>query len=169
MWRTFRKQVLTGAAQPIFGDKLTAAMAIPIDGVDPIIHVADTTIYQDGDRIVIDAGQATADTVRIVTRPTATTMQVTSEGAPYHAHAVNAIIALSISCTEILFSGNGSALYLGTDNTITNTGGGNVVYEILPGASFRETYSANWNTVRTSDLWMAGSLSDTTIVAAQVI
>ena len=169
MWRTFRKQAVTGAAQPIFGDKLTAAMAIPPDGVDPIITVADTTIYEVGDRITIDAGQVTADTLRITAKTSGTKMTGNSEGAPYHAHAVNAIIALAIPATEILFSGNGSALYLGTDNTITNTGGGNVIYEILPGASFRMTYSANWNTVRTDDLWMAGSLSDTAIVAAQVI
>jgi len=170
MWRTFRKQTLTGAAQPIFGDKLTAAMPIPPDGVDPIVNVADTTIYQQGDRITIDAGQTNLDTVLITTIKSGTQMQVTSQGAPYHAHAVNAIIALAIPCTEILFSGNASTLYLGTDNTITATGGGNVIYAILPGAGFRETYSANWNTVRTDDLWMAGAgVSDGAIVAAQVI
>ena len=170
MWRTFRKQALTGSAQPIFGDKLTAAMAVPINGVDPVITVADTTIYWEGDRITIDAGQATADTVRIIKKLTATTMQVNNEGAPLHAHAVNAIIALAIPATEILISGNGGAVYLGTDNTVTSTGGGNVIYEILPGASFRDTYTANWNTVRTDDLWMAGGgVSDSAIVAAQVI
>jgi hypothetical protein len=170
MWRTFRKQALTGAAQPIFGDKLTAAMAIPPSHVDPIINVADTTIYQQGDRITLDAGQANADTVLITTIKSGTQMQVTSQGAPYHAHAANAIIALALPATEILISGNAGTLYLGTDNTITAVGGGNVMYVILPGAGFRDTYSANWNTVRTDDLWMAGAgISDSAIVAAQVI
>ena len=173
MWRTFRAQALTGAAQPIFGDKLTAAMAVPIDGVDPIITVADTTIYWDGDRITIDPDLANADTVRIIKRLTATTMQVNNEGAPLHAHAVNAIIALSIPATEIIVSiksrvGAGS-IFLGTDNTVTNAGGGNVIYEVLPGYPFRDTYTSNWNTERTDDLWMAGGISDSAIVAAQVV
>jgi hypothetical protein len=170
MWRTFRKQALTGAAQPIFGDKLTAAMAIPPDGVDPVVTVADTSIYWEGDRFTIDADQANADTVLITHIKSGTQMQVTSQGAPYHAHAINAIIALAIPATEILITGNASTLYLGTDNTITAVGGGNVIAAILPGAGFRDTYSANWNTVRTDDLWMAGAgVSDSAIVAAQVI
>ena len=172
MWRTFRKQTLTGAAQPIFGDKLTAAMPIPPDGVDPIVNVADTTIYQQGDRITIDAGQTNLDTVLITTIKSGTQMQVTSQGAPYHAHAVNAIIALAIPATEIIFSGNASVFYLGTDNSITATGGGNVIAQVGAAVAppFRMTYSANWNTVRTDDLWMAGAgVSDGAIVAAQVI
>lgn len=170
MWRTFRKQALTGAAQPIFGDKLTAAMLIPPDGVDPIVTVADTTIYQLGDRITIDAGQVGADTILINKILSATQMQGSSQGAPYHAHAVSAIIALSLPVAEILITGNSGTLYLGTDNTVTATGGGNVMYAILAGAGFRDTYSANWNTVRTDDMWMAGAgVSDSAIVAAQVI
>ena len=83
------------------------------------------------------------------------------------------LIALAIAAAEIIVAVKGrvgaGSIFLGPDNTVTSSGGGNVIAEVLPGTPFRETYSANWNTVRTDDLWMAGSLSDSAIASAQVI
>ena len=170
---------MTGAAQPLFGDKLTAAMPIPPAGVDATATVANTAIYQAGDRITIDPYTANQDTLLVTTILTSTTMQVTSQGgAAQHAHAVNAIIALSISAAELfvqLKDGTTGNAYLGTDNTVTAVPGGNVVqilYKTTAGTPtnvFKATNSATFDMVRTDDLWIIGTANDTFIAAAEVI
>lgn len=173
MWRTFGAQTLNGNAQPLLGDKLTAALAVPLHGIDPILTVANTAIYQDGDRITIDPLQTNQDSVLVTSILSPTTMQCTSQGATIHAHAVNAILQLDLVCAEVMVqakSTNANSLFLGTDNTVTSAGGGNVVQELTPGGTpFRMTNSAQYNTVRTNDLWMAGTAAQIAIVAAQVI
>ena len=172
MWRTFGIQALTGSAQPLFSDKLTAAMAIPPFGVDPILHVANTAKYQQGDRINIEPGTANQDTVLVTTILSGTTMQVTSQGAPYHAHATNSLLELDIPATEVTIQGkstNGNSVWIGADNTITAAGGGNAIHELIPSGDFRMTQSGQFNTIRTSDAWVAGNLSDSFIPAAEII
>ncbi len=179
MFRTFGLQTLTGASQPLFGDKITAALPIPPAGIDPIVTVANTAIYQAGDRFTIAPDTASADTLLVTTILTSTTMQCTSQGgAPLHAHSVNAIIALSIPCAELIVQlkdGTTGNAVLGSDNTVTATPGGNVVAIIYkttagtPTTPFRATNSATFNMVRTDDLWIIGTANDTFIAAAEVI
>ena len=173
MWRTFGAQILTGAAQPLFGDKLTAALAIPPHEVDPVLTVASTAIYQTGDRIVIDPLQTNQDEVLVIRIINGTTMQCSSQGASMHAHAVNAILQLDLVCADVMVqakSTNANSVFLGVDNTVTNAGAGNVVLEVTPGgAPFRMTNNGQWNSVRTNDLWMAGTATQVAIVSAQVI
>jgi hypothetical protein len=179
MFRTFGLQTILGTeAQPLFGDKITAAMAVPPDGVDPILAVANTAIYQEGDRVVLDPGQTDQDVVLVGNIIDGTHMQVNAQGAPLHAHVVNTVIALSISCAELfvrLKDGTAANAVLGSDSTVTVTPGGSVV-EILyktaagtPTVPFRATDSATFNMVRTDDLWIIGTANDTFIAAAEVI
>lgn len=172
MWRTFGLQTLSGTAQPLLGDKLTAALPIAPNGVDPILTVASTTNYQQGDRIVIDPGLNTQDEVLVITIKSSTQMQCSLQGATMHAHAVNAVLQLDIPAAEIIVqtsSGAANSVFLGTDSTVTNVGGGKAFYEVIPGQPFRMTNSGQYNSVRTNDAWMAGTATQTVIVAAQVI
>ena len=171
MYRSWGFQTLTGNAQYLFQDKLTAAMAVPIHGVDPIIHVADTTKYQQSDRIILDPGQADADCVLVTTILSSTTMQVTSQGAPLHAHANNTVICLDIPCGQIVLqagSGNSGSVYFGSDTTVTNAGGGSAFFSLLPIGSY-SVGLAQWNAQRTLDLVMAGTLNDTIGIGAYVV
>ena len=179
MFRTFGLQALTGNSQPLFADKLTVAMPIPPPSIDSIAHVANTAIYQPGDRITIDPLTASQDTLLVTTILTGTTMQVTSQGgAPQHAHAINAVIQLSISAGELIVEpvdGGAGNVYLGTDNTVTAGGGGNTFYKLLKVASgtqpnvFRATTSLSFNLVRTEDIWIAGSASDSYYATAEIV
>ena len=179
MFRTFGLQTFTGTAQPLFGDKLTAALPIPPAGIDGIATVANTGIYQVGDRINIDPGLTNQDTLLVSAILSPTTMRVSSQGnAPQHAHAVNAIISLSISAAELfvqLKDGTAGNAYVGSDNTVTAVPGGNVVQIIYktaagtPTAIFRATNSATFDMCRTDDLWIIGTANDTFIAAAEVI
>ena len=172
MWRTFGIQALTGVAQPLFGDKLTAAMPIPPPDIDPVIHVADTSIYQDSDRINIEPGTANVDTVLVTAILGPTMMQVTSQGAPYHAHANSAMLELDIPAADVLVRGlssNNQSVWVGVDDSITSSGGGLAIDEIIPSGQFRMTMTGQFNTVRTSDAWVAGNISDSFLPSAQVI
>lgn len=170
MFRTFGVVTLSGSAQPLLPDKLTAAMAIPPSGVDPIITVADTTKYQDGDRITLDPGNADADTVLVTAILTSTTMRVTSQGAPYHAHANNTVIALDLCSGIILISpiANSGNLWIGADKTVTNAGGGSAFLPLV-GGTFYNLGQGQWNVVRTTDMWMAGVLNDTVAIGVYVV
>jgi hypothetical protein len=179
MFRTFGLQALTGVSQPLFGDKLTAAMPIPQAGVDAIAQVANTAIYQVGDRITFDPYTANQDTLMVSKILTPTTMQVTSQGnAPQHAHAINAVMCLSLSVGELIIEpidGGAGQVYLGSDNTVTAGGGGNTFYKLLKVAAgtmpniFRATNSIAFNPVRTDDIWIAGSASDSYYAGAEII
>jgi hypothetical protein len=179
MFRTFGLQALTGAAQPLFGDKITAALAIPPAGIDAIVTVANTAIYQAGDRINIDPGQSYVDTLLVTTILSGTTMQCTSQGgAPQHAHAVNAIISLSIPAAEIvvqLKDGTAANAVLGADNTVTAVPGGSVIQVLYktaaatPTVPFRFTNSVAFNTIRTDDAWIIGTAADTFIATAEIV
>ena len=169
---TFGKQTLTGSAQPLFTDKITAALGVPPNNIDPIVTVADTTIYQVGFRFTIEPGTANQDSLKVVRILTATTMQCSYEGATPHAHALNSVIALAISAAEIIVQASNAdqnSVFLGTDNTVTNVGGGHTFAEVLPGYPYRMTGSGQYNTVMTTDAWMAGTTGQTVIVSALVI
>jgi hypothetical protein len=170
MFRTFGVVTLSGSAQPLLPDKLTAAMAIPPSGVDPIITVADTTKYQIGDRITLDPGAADADSVLVSEILSPTTMQVTSQGAPYHAHAVNTVTALDLCSGIILISpiANSGNLWIGADKTVTNAGGGSAFLPLV-GGTFYNLGQGQWNVVRTTDMWMAGVLNDTVAIGVYVV
>ena len=180
MFRTFGVQSITGTnAQPLFGDKLTAAMPIPPAGVDAIATVANTAIYQVGDRINIDMGQAAQDTLLVINILSSTTMQVTSQGgAAQHAHNSGALISLSISAAEIivqLLDGTTGNAVLGSDSTVTTTPGGNAIQVLYktasgtPTVSFRFTNSVSFNAIRTDDAWIIGTASDKFIATAEIV
>jgi hypothetical protein len=179
MFRTFGLQTLTGSAQPLFGDKLTAALPIPPAGIDAIATVANTAIYQAGDRINIDPGLASQDTLLVTTILSGTTMQVTSQGgAPQHAHTNGALISLSISAGEVIVQlkdGTAANAVIGADNTVTAVPGGNVIQILYktaastPTVPFRFTNSMSFNTVRTDDAWIIGTAADTFIATAEIV
>lgn len=172
MIRTFRSQALTGAAQPWFGDKITAAFVPPGAGGRCIVQVADSTIYQGGDRIILGAGQAGANILLVTQIPDATHLYCKSEGdAPVSAWAINTLIALDIACyaiSFIQFPGAAATTYLGTDNSVTAAGGGNVFYALSGGGSFMYSKQEGQNPLRTAEGWMAGAATDSMIVAAYV-
>lgn len=177
--RTFGVQTLTGSAQPVLGDVLTAALPIPPDPtVDPIATVANTALYQVGDRITVDPYQANQDSYRVSRILSATTMQLSLEGTQGHAHATNAIIALAINSADIVIQeldGNAAAIVIGSDNTVTSVPGGNACYVLQKATSptqangFKLTNSTQGDNVNTADLWVIGTAADKYLAYALVI
>ena len=53
MIRSWRLQTLNGSAQPCFGDTMTAAFLMSPSNVEGVVQVADTTLYQVGDRLIL--------------------------------------------------------------------------------------------------------------------
>lgn len=175
---TFGLLTMSGAAQPLFADKITAALPVPPQGIDPTVTVANTAIYQTGFRFLVDAGQATQDVLRVGTILTSTTMKCSYESAQPNAHAVNAVIALAIAASEIivqLVDGGAGNAVLGSDKTVTTAMGGSAFYKLLKTAAgtqtvpYRMTDSAQYNVVRTDDVWIAGSSSDSYLPSAVVL
>jgi hypothetical protein len=146
-------------------------MAVPPNGVDPILTVANTALYQTGDRITLDPGQTDADTVLVTTIVSATKMQVSSQGATLHAHAVNTVIALDLVCGLVFINpitGNVGNLWLGADSTVTNAGGGSAFLSLYGGSSF-SLGQGQWNVLRSTDQWMAGTLHDKVAIGVYVV
>ena len=173
MWRTFGVQTLNGSAQPILGDVLTAAMTMTQSGTEAVLTVASTANnkYQRGDRLVLDPLQTNQDIVLVTDILSSTTLLVGSQNAKLQAHANGAIVQLAISHADVIVQAsntNGNPLYLGADNTVTKAGVGNVIAELFTGGSFSDLGNHN-NAFMTSDMWMAGTNTQSVIVAVRVV
>jgi len=173
MWRTFGVQTLTGSAQPILGDVLTAAAEITQDGTVAILTVGSTANkkYQQGDRLVLDPLQSNQDIVLVTEIISSTQLLCTSQNSKLHTHASNAIVQLAISCANTIMqapSTNTEPVWVGTDNTVTNAGAGNAIGVMNAGGTFGDT-GHDLNLFNTADLWMAGTASQTVIVAVEII
>jgi hypothetical protein len=180
MIRTWGFQTLTGSAQPWFGDKITAAFSnVKPDNGLYTVAVANAALYIIGDRIILGAGSANAN-VLLVEGVNATTniLSCASEGnAAVTTQVINTKIALSIACYGILLtgkSGNAGSVWVGADSTVTNSGGGSAFYEIgkvsagTPQSPFSYWKYDGQNPLRTTEGWVAGTLSDTFAAAAFV-
>lgn len=172
MIRSWGIVTLTGAAQPIVGDKITAAFVVPAAGQLAKVQVASTTRYQVGDRIILGAGQTGANILKVVQIISGTILGCESEGdAVLSAWVVNTIIQLSIACSIIKFqaiTGNAGGVWIGSDNTVTNVGGGSAFEEILGGGN-DSIGQPPANSIRSSEGWMAGTLNDKVGVAVVVV
>ena len=100
-------------------------------------------------------------------------MLVKSEGDhPLNAHSSTSLTALAIAAQTIKIkaaSGNSASVWPGVDNTVTNTGGGNVIDELIPSAVLIYETSTGNNGVHTDELWMAGTSGDKVIASAEVL
>lgn len=180
MLRSWRLRALVGTtAVPVFGDVLTAAVAIPPESGLALITVADTTLYRVGDRIVVDPLQTNRDSYRIATIVTGTTMRGYLEGATGHTHASAALVQLAIACQDVVATGvpaNAAATFIGSDNTVTNAGLGNVVgvLEKVDAGVQPPSFHLNGigvtgqNPFNTAEMWMAGGAADGIIAYALV-
>lgn len=174
MIRSWGVQTLTGAAQPWFGDVLTAAFSPVGDGGPQKVTVASTTLYAVGDRVIIGIGQANPNILLVDRIFSATVLYCHSEGgAPIKAWANSTIIALDIACADVIlqqFTSDANPVWIGSDSTVTNAGAGSAFAQILPGAiPYHLNQAPQWNVMRTTDGWMAGTIGDKTGVAALVV
>ena len=173
MIRSWRLQTLNGSAQPCFGDTMTAAFIPSPSKVEGVVTVADTTLYQVGDRFIMAPGQSIADIVKIDQVKSPLLMLVKSEGDhPLNAHSSTTLIALSNAAQTIrcqAASGNGADAWIGADNTVTNSGGGNVVADLIPSAVYLYETSTGNNGVHTDEVWMAGKSGDKIINSFEVL
>jgi len=173
MLRSFGLQVLTGSAQPAFGDKITAAFVPPPDISKAFkLTVANSALYVNGDRIILGWGQAGANALLVIGQPDSTHILCMSEGgAKLKSWVVNSIISLDIACANVVFNlivGNAGATWLGADSTVTNVGGGTAFWS-GNGGSFYNLAGGPYNVLRTSEASMAGTLNDKVGVVAIVI
>jgi hypothetical protein len=175
MLRTFGIQTLTGSAQPLFTDVTTAIVPQVIGDNFIKVKVANLAIYQQGDRITLAPGTATPCTLLVDSTDAANKYllcQVEGGNNLRQAYPSGTVITLSLAAMEVIVqadNANAGVIYVGTDNTVTATGGGNVVYEVTPTDPFRMTNSGSNNTVRTSDGWMAGTAGLKVVCTAVVL
>jgi hypothetical protein len=173
MVRSWRFITMTGSAQPLFGDLLTAAFTGKRgkEGLY-LATVADTTKYQVGDRVIFGFGQAKPNLLMVDQLVSSTVLGLASEGnASVSAWGNGAQLCLSIACAQIVAQAavlNAGNTYFGNDNTVTNTGGGSAFGEAGPSSSWNYGVG-QWNIVRTSEIWIAGAASDKLGVSAVVI
>ena len=177
---TFGVHTLTGTAEPVMGDVITAAVPIPPPDVDPIITVANTalTAYQVGFRIVLDPGLTNQDCYRIAAILSSTKMQCTLEGTVGHAHTNGAILQLAIAAADVsvqALNGGAGPVVIGADSTVTVTPGGSAVKVLDKSTTpteeneWRMTNNGQYNTVNTADAWMIGTAGDKVLNYALVI
>lgn len=166
--RTFGVQTLTGTAQPWFGDALTAAVIAQPQNVSnyqakTIISVASTTKYRVGDYLIVDPGTANREGCGIAGIPSATTLMVSGLTK---AHASAALVALNIKCFNVVIQNiGGTALYLGSDQTVTNVPGGSAFSYISIGGYWNYGYF-NYNGLRSADGWIVGTAASTYLAYA---
>ena len=175
MIRSWGLQTLTGSAQPLFGDKLTAAFSnLKATNGFYFAHVANASQYQIGDRIIFGYGGSSPTNCLMVGAINTVTnvLSLVSEGdAPVSAWPNGTQIVLDVACAVFRINskiGNSGSIWEGSDSTVTNVGGGSAFQEITAGGS--DTFGVpQWNTLRTSEMWIAGTLNDKVGVAAIII
>lgn len=158
---------------PWFGDVTTAAIPAPANFQYLLVHVANTAIYQVGDRIILNPQGPTKSVLKVNKLASATVLQCQSESdAPVPAWPTATTIALAIPCWCLDFQCLGAAVVtLGTDNTVTATPGGsafrvmqNAVADIANVYSIKK--STGQNSINTDEGWMIGT--GTMLIAAHV-
>ena len=168
---------MTGVAQPLMGDVTTAVVLIPLDTQDAIITVANTSIYQVGDRIVLEPRTTNQDTYKVSAIKSATTLQGSLEGVVGHAHLSGVIVQLADAAVDVVVQpadGGVGPVFIGADNTVTNVGGGNTIYRIdktaagTQGNVWHMAGGTDHNIVNTADAWMAGTGGDVVFTYALV-
>jgi hypothetical protein len=100
----------------------------------------------------------------------ATHLQCRDEGgAALSSWPNGSIICLSIACGQMIIQGisNSGPIWIGTDSTVTNTGGGSAFGQITTGGSYT-LGNARYNLLRTSDPWMAGTSGNAVSAVAMV-
>lgn len=169
MTRYWGVVTLGSAAVPVFGDALAAAFNPPSSGPGTI-QLASTSRYQDGDRIILAPKTATAQTVLVQQVVDSTHLLVRAEqGLPLKAQLTATVIVMAMATYEVTVQGIDGAtgpLWLGTDSTVTNVGGGTAIYQLAKVASAAQpnskTFSA-WqgsNPKNTDFLWIVGTSTD---------
>lgn len=174
MIRSWGQVTLTGNAQPLFGDVLTAAFSnlAPKNGFYTV-KVASTTRYAIGDRIILGFGGASPTNCLLVGQIlNSTTLYCTSEGEAPVSNWINGTqIVLDIACGSFILQSqvaNAGVIWLGSDGTVTNVGGGSAFWQVTQ-SGVAPFGIPQWNCLRTSELWIAGTLSDKAGAAAIVI
>jgi hypothetical protein len=176
MIRSWGLQTLTGNAQPLFGDLLTAAFSNLKS--EPhgfyLVTVAKASQYQVGDRIILGFGGATATNCLMVDKvnTVSNVLSCISEGDAPVSNWVNGTqIVLSLACAVLGVQApttNAGNIWFGSDSTVTNVGGGSAFGEIFPSGSFPFGIP-QWNTIRTTEAWIAGTLNDKAGVYAIIV
>jgi hypothetical protein len=175
MIRSWGLQALTGNAQPLFGDVLTAAFSnLKAEYGFYKVSVAKASQYQVGDRIILGFGGGTPTNCLMVGQVNTVTnvLSCISEGnAPVAAWANNTQIVLSLACAVLGVQcpvTNAGGIWFGSDGTVTNVGGGSAFAEIVQGGAF--TFGIpQWNTIRTDEAWIAGTAADKAGVYAIIV
>jgi hypothetical protein len=179
MIRSWGKVQLSGFAQPWFGDTLTAAVALPRGDGTIVVTVGSTTRYKIGDRIYLDPGKSNQDLLLIQTIQSSTVLICISEGgATTNTHANGALVQLHLSVIDVqiqALDGNAGAVWLGSDSTVTATGGGSAfrqLQKVTAGQTpneWRSGYGADHDIAMTSDGWFCGTSTDYALFMAEVL
>lgn len=178
MIRTWGFQTLNGNAQPLFGDKITAAFnALKAHNGLYVLTVANAALYVIGDRIILGVASGSTTNCLLVEELDTTNNLVycASEGdAPVSAWANNTQLMLDIACYGLVIQpavANANPVYLGTDSTVTKTGGGTAFYELVNVSSAQPNSFSFWkydgqNPIRSSEIWLAGTSTQAFAAAA---
>ena len=179
MIRSWGKVTVSGFAQPWFGDVLTAAVALPGSSRIIPVTVGSTTRYRVGDRIYLDPGQTNQDLLLVQQIASPTVLNCVSQGdALTHTHLNGALVQLHLEVIDVQIQagdGNAGTVWLGSDNTVTASGGGRAFRQLQKVAAGqtpndgRSGFGNDHNMGETSDGWLAGTSSDYVMMAAEVL
>jgi hypothetical protein len=178
---SWRKHTMTGSAEPVFGDSITSAFSgLPNPDNNNLytLAVGDSSLYQEGFRILLGAGSAGATVLNVEKIIDSTHIGVSSpfNQAP-KAWGSGTIIALDMPCAQIWIQGqdgNAASIWIGTDNTVTNAGGGSAFREIQKVATsgipdkFDIANDGPGPNNNSTLLWMAGTASDHALIGCRI-
>jgi hypothetical protein len=174
--RTMGPQTLTGNAQPLMGDVTTAAVVAAAVGTFAVITVANTALYQPGDRIILEPLTANSDAYIVAEIVSSTVLNCTPQGTPI-AHVTSSIIQLGDAAIDVVVQpvdGGAGPVFIGSDNTITAVPAGNVIYRLdktaagTEGNAWHMAGGTDHNIVNTAEAWMVGTAGDKVYVYALV-
>jgi hypothetical protein len=179
MIRSWGVVTLGATSAPWFGDVTTAAFVPPTGNNLGSLAVASTTRYRVGDRIILGADQAKPQIVMVDGITDATHLAVKAEGgATLSAWISGTIICLSIRCFKVVIQavdGNTGAVWIGSDKTVTNVGGGSGFFKLQIAAAaaqlsppFDYADANGANALGTAEGWYAGTNGDKVAVAAYI-
>lgn len=177
--RSFGPQTLTGSPQPLIGDVTTAAVLAGDSSACVYITVASNTLYQAGDRIVLEPRTANEDSYLVQSKRTSTgaasttVLECTTEGAVTRAHASGVILQVAIAAIDVVVTpvpGIANDVVIGQDNTITLTTGPICIRlqqtaAGTEGNSWHMAGGTDHNIVNTAEGWMIGAAGTVDVYA----
>lgn len=175
--RGFGNQVLSGAAQPVFGATLTAAVVPTPDmqtgGLNPASNPSQSivpvsqNIFRRGDRVAIGpASNFTASNTLMIDGGPVTAVNYSASnitvGGLTRNHASGEFVVLALPCAQVSIQNGAGLLNIG-EYSDTSATAPELIGQVQPTGIFTLGWPSSLNVVDTQHLWCQGTAADTFI------